>query len=66
MFVHICSTMIYPCMMHIIIYRSNSHTNIACCRFGSNGKSPLFHSRSSSLLGDSRACCTLDIVSAPS
>lgn len=33
MFVRICYTMIYTCMMHIIIYRSNSYTNKVCCRF---------------------------------
>lgn len=43
MFVHICYTMIYTCMMHIITYRSNSHTNIVCCRFKSNLKRPLFN-----------------------
>lgn len=60
MFVHICYTMIYTCMMHIIIYRSNSHTNIACCKFNSNLK-PLFDSQFSvahntSLLEDSKEC----------
>lgn len=45
MFVHICYTMIYTCTMHIIIYRSNSHTNIVCCRFKSNLKRPLLNSQ---------------------
>lgn len=45
MFVHICYTMIYAYMMYIIIYRSNSHTNIVCCRLKSNVKRPLFNSQ---------------------
>lgn len=44
MFVHICYTMTYTYMMHMIIYRSNSHTNTVCCRCRSNLKRPLFNS----------------------
>lgn len=45
MFVHICYTVIYTYMMHIIDYRSNSHTNIVCCRLKSHLKKPFFHSQ---------------------
>lgn len=58
MFVHICYIMIYTCMMHIFIDRSNSHTNIVCCRFRSNLKRPFFNSHFSvaftSLLEDGK------------
>lgn len=45
MFVHICYTMKYTYRMHIIIYRSNSHTNTVCCRFKSYLKRPFFNSQ---------------------
>ena len=32
MFVHICYTMTYTYMMHIIIFRAKRRTNIVCCR----------------------------------
>lgn len=45
MFVQICYTMIYTYMMHIVIYRSNGHTNIVCCKLKSNLKRPLRNSQ---------------------
>lgn len=38
MFVHICYAMTHTHIMHIIMYRSNSHTNIVCCRLMSELK----------------------------
>lgn len=60
MFVHICYTMTYTYMMHIIIYRSNRHTNTVCCRCKSNLKNhcsivdPLWLVTNTSLLEDSK------------
>lgn len=60
MFVHICYTMIYTCMMHIIKYRANGHPNIVCYRFICNVKRQLFSTKFSvvetdpSLFGDSK------------
>lgn len=46
MCVHICFAMIYTCTMHMITYRSNSHTTtIVCFKPESNLKRLFFNSR---------------------